>query len=65
MQLTRHLDNIDASIVHVSHQPDTFLDYERVLWLEAGELVLDGSPDVVLPAFKKRMRELGCSDAVL
>jgi len=65
MQLTRHLDHIDAVVVHVTHQPDTLLNYERVLWLEAGELVMDGSPELVLPEFTRRMQQLGCTDALL
>jgi len=65
MQLTRHLDGIDAVIVHVSHQPLTFTHYERVLWLEAGKLVLDGSPDKVLPEFTERMQQMGQTDALL
>ncbi len=65
MQLMQHLDNIEASVVHVSHQTNTLSNYERVLWLEAGELVMDGAPNVVLPAFTQRMHELGSAGAVL
>jgi len=65
MQLTRHLDNIDAAIIHVTHQPDVLSNYQRVLWLEAGELVMDDTPQAVLPVFTKRMQKLGSSDAVL
>lgn len=65
MQLTRHLDNVEAVVIHVSHQTDALLNYERILWLEAGEIVNDGTPESVLPAFTERMKELGCSSALL
>jgi len=65
MQLTRHLDHIDAVIVHVTHQPDTLLNFERVLWLEAGQLAMDGTADTVLPEFTQRMQQLGRTDALL
>jgi len=65
MQLTRHLEDIRATIVHVSHQIENLSSYERVLWLEAGELVMDDVPEVVLPAFKQKMQQLGRTDAVL
>lgn len=65
MQLTRYLDKVDAAVVHVTHQSDALFNYERVLWLDAGKLVMDGTPQSVLPAFTQRMQELGSSDAVL
>ena len=64
MQLMQHLDNLKASVVHVSHQTSALLNYDRVLWMEAGDLVMDGSPNVVLPAFTQRMQQLGSAGAV-
>ncbi len=65
MQLSEHLRVIDAMIIHISHEPGTFEDFDRVLWLESGEIVADDSPRIVLPEFTKRMRAIGSSDALV
>ena len=65
MHLTQHLENIEPTIVHISHQPDTLVNYDRILWLEAGEILMDGNPDMVLPAFIKRMQQIGLTDALI
>jgi len=65
LQLTQHLQGIDATVLHISHQPDSLSDYDRVLWLEEGELFMDGKPDDVLPVFTQRMQEIGHNDALV
>jgi len=65
MQLTRYLNNIDATIIHVTHQPDILENYEHVLWLETGKLVMSAVPNQVLPAFVERMQQLGGTDALV
>ncbi|MCL4143287.1 UNVERIFIED_CONTAM: hypothetical protein GTU68_036632 [Idotea baltica] len=65
MQLNQYLSSIDAAIVHISHQPETFNHYDRVLWLEEGKIVLDDSPATVLPEFTQQMKELGRSHALV
>lgn len=65
MQLTRHLEQVDAAIVHITHQPDTLMDYEQILWLEEGKLLMDGTPETVLPAYTKRMQHMGSTDALI
>jgi biotin transport system ATP-binding protein len=65
MQLTQQLDRIEATIVHISHQPDTLVHYDRILWLEAGEILMDGNSETVLPAFTTRMQQIGRADALV
>lgn len=65
MQLTRYLDDVDAVIVHISHQPEILMNFDRIVWIEEGRLVMDDGPSTVLPAFTQRMRQLGGADALV
>lgn len=64
-QLSRFLHNVDATIVHVSHQIESLRDYNRILWIEEGELIMDGEPASVLQAFIERMQQIGESDVIV
>lgn len=59
IQLHRHIANIPASIVHVSHQIEALESYDRVLWLDNGEILMDGLPQETLAAFHNEMKSLG------
>jgi biotin transport system ATP-binding protein len=61
-QLTRYLDRVDASLIHVSHDPATLLTYDRVLWLDGGRIEMDGPAADVLPVFTARMEDIGGGD---
>lgn len=65
MQLKKHLHAIDASIVHISHQPDMLQDYDQVVWVDDGEIADEGPPTPILHAFNERMKHLGRSDALV
>ena len=65
MQLRKHLHAIDASIIHISHQPDMLQDYDHVVWIDDGEMAGEGAPSVILPLFNQRMKQLGDSDALV
>lgn len=62
MQLLRYLDGIDAQIVTVTHDPGQWRRFDRVLWLDGGRLIADGTPETVLPGFADRMAAWGESD---
>ncbi len=62
MQLERALDTVDAQLFHISHDPDHLMSYDRVLWIEAGQLHRDGTAQEVLPAFTEQMTAWGASD---
>ena len=61
-QLERVLASLDLTIVHITHSPDAVRDYDRVVWIDEGRVVRDGAPLAVLPAFNRRMMEIGDSD---
>ena len=60
--LERFLAALDQTILLISHDPQTLIDYDRVIWLEKGEIVMDGSPSKVLDEFKQEMYRIGDED---
>ncbi len=62
-RLSRHLDDLPQRLITVTHDPDTLSAADRILWLEAGQIVQDGPPVTVLPAFTAAMARLGAEDA--
>jgi biotin transport system ATP-binding protein len=62
LQLQKVLEGIDATLVHITHDPATLRGYDRVLWLDGGRVVQDGVPEAVLPAFTARMKQIGGED---
>lgn len=63
-QLSRYLETVSATVVHISHEPANLQSYERVIWLEGGAIRMDGDAKVTLAAFTKRMGELGGLDDI-
>lgn len=64
MQLARYLENVDAMLVHISHEPAHLQHCERIVWLEDGAVEMDGPCAQVLGAFQARMNELGGLDDI-
>ena len=62
LQLMRYLDGIAAQVVMVTHDPGQLRGFDRILWLEGGRLIADGTPGRVLPAFEAQMCEWGGLD---
>ncbi|MFD2174672.1 energy-coupling factor ABC transporter ATP-binding protein [Rhodobacter lacus] len=49
---------LDQNVVLVTHDPARVAGFDRILWLEAGEVVADGAPDEVLPRYRAAMEAL-------
>ncbi|WP_392663499.1 energy-coupling factor ABC transporter ATP-binding protein [Amaricoccus sp. B4] len=62
MRLSRHLDGLEAAVLHISHDLAALEGYERVIWLEGGRIAADGPPEAVLPAYRSEMERLGGAD---
>jgi len=65
MQLHRALDALDQQVILVSHDLAVLEGYDRVLWIEGGEVVEDGAPKAVLKKYKAEMQRKGEQDAGL
>ena len=62
LQLRRMLERLDVTLVLITHHPDMLANYDRVLWVDEGQIKLDGTAGDVVQAFEARMTELGGGD---
>ena len=52
------LDGLDQSVLHITHDLQALAEYERVIWLEKGQVVGDGFPKHIIPAFENAMAQI-------
>ena len=51
------LDRLDQQLILVTHEIERLETYDRLIWLEAGQVVGDGKPSEVLPAYRAAMQQ--------
>ncbi|WP_134678619.1 energy-coupling factor ABC transporter ATP-binding protein [Paracoccus ravus] len=61
MQLTRHLDNCGARVLHISHEPRDLAGYARICWLDRGRITAEGGAEI-LAQFESAMIREGAAD---
>ena len=49
------LYGLDQSVLHITHDLQALAEYERVIWLEKGQVAGDGLPKNIIPAFENVM----------
>ena len=49
------LHGLDQSVLHITHDLQALAEYERVIWLEKGQVAGDGLPKNIIPAFENVM----------
>ncbi|MDU9006695.1 energy-coupling factor ABC transporter ATP-binding protein [Sedimentitalea todarodis] len=64
LQLTRYFDRIDAALIHISHSPESLQSYERVIWLDKGQIRQDGPACATLTDFSRQMNDVGGLDDI-
>ncbi len=52
------LDGLDQSVLHITHDLQALAEYERVIWLEKGQVVGDGLPKHIIPNFENAMAQI-------
>lgn len=62
LQLRRVLEGLDVTLIQITHDPQMLVGYDRVLWIEEGQVEQDGRAEAVCPAFTARMMQLGEGD---
>lgn len=62
-RLARRFHALAERLVTITHDPATLAGSDRVIWLEAGQIAADGTPEQVLPAFTAEMARIGARDA--
>ena len=61
-RLYHWLEKLNQQLVLVTHDIEHLERYDRILWLEKGKLVADGTPGDILPAYREAMEALVFSD---
>lgn len=62
-RLARRFTALPQRLVTITHDPAVLSAADRVLWLEAGRVVADGTPAEVIPTFTAEMARIGERDA--
>lgn len=57
-RLFNWLSSLEQQLVLVTHDTNHLKDFDRILWLEKGQLVADGHPSDILPAYHEAMEAL-------
>ena len=52
------LYGLDQSVLHITHDLQALEEYERVIWLEKGQVAGDGLPKDIIPAFENAMAQV-------
>ena len=52
------LYGLDQSVLHITHDLQALAEYERVIWLEKGQVAGDGLPKDIIPAFENAMGQV-------
>lgn len=62
LHLSRVLDAVEATLVHITHDPRMISDYDHALWIEQGRIAQQGVASEVAQAYLLAMQELGARD---
>ena len=56
LKLEHYLSSLKQTIIHVSHMPETFADYQRLIWMDEGVVQADGTPKTVIKKYRDTMQ---------
>ena len=56
LKLEHYLSSLKQTIIHVSHVPETFETYQRLIWMDEGVIQADGTPKTVIKKYRCAMR---------
>ncbi len=62
-RLMRAFAALPQRLITISHDPAMMEEQDRVIWLDGGQIVAEGPPLALLPAFRAEMLRLGAADA--
>ncbi|MFT3688134.1 energy-coupling factor ABC transporter ATP-binding protein [Paenirhodobacter sp.] len=58
LRIEARIAALPQNVLTVTHDPARVRGYDRVIWLEQGQVVADGPPGTVLPAYGAEMERL-------
>ena len=56
LKLEHYLSSLKQTIIHVSHVPETFKTYQRLIWMDEGVIQADGTPKTVIKKYRHAMK---------
>ena len=56
LKLEHYLSSLKQTIIHVSHVPETFENYQRLIWVDEGIIQADGIPKTVIKKYRTAMK---------
>ena len=56
LKLEHYLSSLKQTIIHVSHVPETFENYQRLIWMDEGIIQADGTPKTVIKKYRTAMK---------
>ena len=56
LKLEHYLSSLKQTIIHVSHVPETFETYQRLIWMDEGVIQADGTPKMVIKKYRYAMK---------
>ena len=56
LKLEHYLSSLKQTIIHVSHVPETFENYQRLIWMDEGIIQADGTPKTIIKKYKTAMK---------
>ena len=56
LKLEHYLSSLEQTIIHVSHVPETFENYQRLIWMDQGIIQADGTPKTVIKKYRTAMK---------
>ena len=56
LKLEHYLSSLKQTIIHVSHVPETFENYQRLIWIDEGIIQADGTPKTVIKKYRDAMK---------
>ena len=56
LQLRHELNKLSQQIVMITHNKDILVGFDRILWIDNGKIIKDGSYENVMPDFEEEMQ---------
>lgn len=63
LRTAARIAGLAQNVVTITHDPARVAEYDRVIWLDQGRVVADGTPEAVLPAYVAAMERAAREDA--
>ncbi|MDN3648988.1 ABC transporter ATP-binding protein [Reinekea marina] len=57
LQLAQVIQALPQQAIMVSHEPNSFADFDRIIWIDHGQVRMDGSPETILPAYERAAQD--------